>query len=94
MKRVKRSNLQITHQVLEITRDAGQPGINTTTILSKAKITHGRFKNLISNLTQSDLINKIEYDGKNTFVITEKGKHFLEDYKRFAIIAESFGFEL
>lgn len=91
---VKRTNLQITHKVLEITKDAGQPGLKTLQIITKANISHPRFKTLISNLTKSELINKIDYDGKNTFVITEKGKHYLEDYKRFATIAEAFGFEL
>jgi predicted transcriptional regulator len=45
-------------------------------------------------LTGNGLINKIEFDGKNTFVITTKGRQYLESYVRFADIAQSFGLEL
>jgi len=45
-------------------------------------------------LTGSGLINKIEFDGKNTFVITQKGRHYLESYQKFSNFAESFGLEI
>ena len=38
--------------------------------------------------------NEIKQDGKNTFVITPKGQLFLEKYKKFLSIAESFGLEM
>jgi predicted transcriptional regulator len=46
------------------------------------------------NLTGSGLINKIEFDGKHTFVITQKGRQYLETYEKFANVAQSFGLEL
>ena len=39
-------------------------------------------------------MNKIEFDGKNVFVITPKGKQYLESYKRFSDLAGSFGLDL
>ena len=42
----------------------------------------------------SGLINKIQYDGKNTFVITEKGKAYLEEYQKFSNLASSFGLDM
>jgi len=39
-------------------------------------------------------MNKIEYDGKNVFVITPKGKQYLESYKNFSNLAGSFGLEI
>jgi predicted transcriptional regulator len=45
-------------------------------------------------LTSSGLLNEIKQDGKNTFVITPKGQLFLEKYKKFLSIAESFGLEM
>jgi len=45
-------------------------------------------------LTGSGLINQIKFDGKNTFVITEKGKLFLEEYKKFHEFASAFGLEI
>ena len=59
-----------------------------------SNLSHVRLQNLIQNLTGSGLINKIEYDKKSAFVITEKGRLFLEEYKRFSDLAGSFGLEL
>ena len=33
-------------------------------------------------------------DGKHMFVITDKGRLFLEEYKRFYNVAEAFGLEI
>jgi len=52
------------------------------------------YQTLLENLTGSGLINRIEYDGKNTFVITPKGKQYLESYVRFSNVAGAFGLEL
>ena len=49
---------------------------------------------IVENLTGAGLINRIEFDGKNTFVITPKGRQYLESYQNFSTIAESFGLEL
>jgi predicted transcriptional regulator len=48
----------------------------------------------LDTLTGSGLVNRIEFDGKNTIVITEKGRQYLESYLKFSSIAESFGLEL
>jgi len=45
-------------------------------------------------LTGTGLINKIEFDGKHTFVITPKGRQYLESYVKFTKVAQSFGLEL
>jgi len=36
------------------------------------------------NLTGAGLINRIEFDGKNTFVLTPKGRQYLESYQKFS----------
>jgi len=64
------------------------------TLLTKANLSHSRLTKFVENLTGAGLINKIEYDGKNTFVITAKGRQYLESYKQFSNLAGSFGLEL
>lgn len=66
----------------------------TTSLLTKANLSHSRLSKFLDNLTGAGLINKIEYDGKNTFVITSKGRQYLDSYINFSSIAESFGLEL
>ncbi len=89
-----RKSMQIVVDLLKATELSGQEGIKTTHLLSKANLPHSRLVKFIENLTGSGLINKIEFDGKNTFVITQKGRQYLESYERFANFAESFGLEI
>ena len=89
-----RKSTQILADLLIATEQSGQAGIKTTQLLSKANLSHPRLTKLVENLTGSGLINKIEFDGKNTFVITPKGRQYLESYEKFSNIAESFGLEI
>jgi len=89
-----RTSMQIVGDLLTATEQSGQEGIKTTALISKANLSHSRLSKLISNLTGNGLINKIEFDGRHTFVITQKGRQYLDSYVKFSSIAESFGLEL
>jgi len=89
-----RTSIQIIGDLLTATEYSGQEGIKTTALISKANLSHSRLSKFLSNLTGSGLINKIEFDGKHTFVITPKGRQYLETYVKFANVAESFGLDL
>ncbi len=89
-----RTSMQIVGDLLTATEQSGQEGIKTTALISKANLSHSRLSKLISNLTGAGLINKIEFDGRHTFVITQKGRQYLESYAKFVNIAQSFGLEL
>lgn len=89
-----RTSMQIVGDLLAATEQSGQEGIKTTSLLSKANLSYSRLSKFLSNLTGAGLINKIEFDGKNTFVITSKGRQYLESYVKFADVAQSFGLEL
>ena len=89
-----RTSMQIVSDLLVATEQSGLEGIKTTHLLTKANLSHSRLTKFIENLTGAGLINKIEFDGKNTFVITPKGKQYLESYEKFSILAGSFGLEL
>jgi len=89
-----RTSVQIVSDLLVATEQSGLEGIKTTHLLTKANLSHSRLTKFIKNLTGAGLINKIEYDGKNTFVITAKGRQYLESYKQFSNLAGSFGLEL
>ncbi len=86
--------MQIVGDLLTATEQSGQNGIKITTLISKANLPHSRLSKLLSNLTGTGLINKIEFDGKHTFVITPKGRQYLESYVKFTKVAQSFGLEL
>ena len=89
-----RTSMQIVADLLTATEQSGQEGIKTTSLLTKANLSHSRLSKFLENLTGAGLINKIEFDGKNTFVITAKGRQYMESYLKFSNIATSFGLEL
>jgi len=89
-----RTSMQIVADLLTATEQSGQEGIKTTSLLTKANLSHSRLSKFLENLTGAGLINRIEFDGKNTFVITGKGRQYLDSYVKFASIAGSFGLEL
>jgi predicted transcriptional regulator len=89
-----RNSPQIVCDLLTVTQDSGQNGIAVTALCQKGNLSHSRLRNLLSRLAGSGLVNQIEYDGKNTFVITQKGRLFLEEYTKFHEFAGSFGLEM
>lgn len=89
-----RTSMQIVADLLTVTQESGRDGIKTTSLLTKANISHSRLSKFMDNLTGAGLVNRIEYDGRNTFVITPKGRQYLESYVKFSNIAESFGLDL
>ena len=89
-----RTSMQIVADLLIVTDQSGQEGIKTTSLLTKANLSHSRLSKFLENLTGAELITRIEFDGKNSFVITPKGRQYLESYKRFSDLAQSFGLEL
>ena len=89
-----RNSTQITCDLLTVTQDSGQNGIAVTALCQKGNLSHSRLRNFLSRLAGSGLVNQIEYDGKNTFVITEKGRLFLEEYTKFHEFVGSFGLEM
>ncbi len=89
-----RSSNQILCELLAQTQNSGQYGIQITSLCQKGNLAHSRLRTFLSKLTSSGLVNQIKFDGKNTFVITEKGRLFLEEYIKFTRLAESFGLEM
>ena len=89
-----RTSMQIVSDLLTVTEQSGLNGINVTSLLTKANLSHSRLGKFLDNLTGAGLINRIEFDGKNVFVITSKGRQYLESYKNFQNLADSFGLDL
>ncbi len=89
-----RTSMQIVSDLLTVTEQSGASGINVTSLLTKANLSHSRLGKFLNNLTGAGLINRLEFDGKNVFVITSKGRQYMESYKNFQNLADSFGLDL
>tara|TARA_Y100000310_G_C20668617_1_gene809030 strand:- start:1496 stop:1777 length:282 start_codon:yes stop_codon:yes gene_type:complete len=88
-------NYRTTHQiyadVLSVAKNTDRDGIAISALCHKSNISHGRLKGFVRNLTGAGLID-VRF-GKN-YVITEKGKTYLENYIKFHDLAESYGLEI
>lgn len=91
---VYRNPTKVIEDILEFTEQTGQQGIRKTSLMTKANLSSSRLSKFMENLTSAGLIATKEIDKKNAFVITSKGREYLESYRRFMGIAESYGLEL
>lgn len=89
-----RNNMQIMGSILQTAQDKDREGVPITTLMSKANLPHPRLLKFLTNLTGNGLMSKIEHDGKHTYIITNKGIEYLNQYHKFENMAQSFGFEL
>tara|TARA_R100000406_G_C3098382_1_gene121296 strand:- start:105 stop:356 length:252 start_codon:yes stop_codon:yes gene_type:complete len=80
--------------ILDSVAHNGNEGVYVTKLVRESNLSYKRLLGFINKLTQSNLINKVEVHGRSVFIITEKGKVYLNEYKKFSNIAESFGLEL
>ena len=91
---MNRSKQQITEDILETVMNSGQEGISITPLLRQSNLPFSRATWFINKLNQNSLINKIDVKEKNGFIITERGRVYLEEYKKWNDISQSFGLDL
>ncbi len=89
-----RNGVKIVGDVLRITNDFGMQGINITLLLRKANMSYNRLAKLATQLTTAGLIEEKEEDGKHFYLITERGREYLQRHQEFESLASSFGLEL
>jgi len=89
-----RSSTQLLIKTLETVDYAGREGIGITSVITKSNVCHSRLKKLMSKIVSTGLVTEIKSDGRNVYVITDKGHMFLEEYKKFWNFAQDFGLEL
>jgi len=69
-------------------------GMGITQLCSKTNMPYSRTKKLLRNLSSAGIINEIVVEGKDTYIITERGRVLLDEYKKYNDLAKSFGLEL
>ena len=93
MKQYRKTN-KVVEQVLQATQNEGRDGIKVTKLMNRSNLHHSRLKKLLGKLISNEMIVEFKIKNKQTFVITEKGIQYLEQYKKYNELAESFGMEL
>ncbi len=89
-----RNGVRIIGDVLRIVNESGIHGINITQLITKANLSYNKLSKLSKQLVSAGLIEERSKDGKHVYLITSKGKEYLEAYKQFEELTSSFGLEL
>ena len=77
-----RNSTQIMGDLL-IELEYDHNGIGITKLCSKTNMTYSRTKKLLKNLSSAGIINEIVVEGKDTYIITERGRVLLDEYKKY-----------
>ncbi|MCH9658752.1 winged helix-turn-helix domain-containing protein [archaeon] len=88
------SPTRVVGEILTLTKQTGQQGIRPRVLQTNTNLSYLRLSKFVEKLTDAGLIATKEIEKKNAFVITPKGREYLEAYRRFMGIAESYGLEL
>lgn len=86
----KRSKLEIIKDILEVIKSKSGK-IKPTHILYKSNLSHDMMDLYMSELKEKELIKEIKKEKSRTYIITEKGLEYLNQYKRISEFTESFG---
>ncbi|GIU71450.1 MAG: hypothetical protein KatS3mg003_0929 [Candidatus Nitrosocaldaceae archaeon] len=87
-----RTHVRIIADILNATYTAD--GTNITNIVRKANISYNRLKHILNTLTERGLLMVEEVDGNNRYIISDKGREFLEVYSKFYDMTEAFGLKI
>jgi len=84
-----RSQARIIADILEILLK--EEKATPTRLLSKSNLSSNRLKKYLSHLENHKLIKSITIDNKQFYVITNKGKNYIYEFKKFQAFSEIFG---
>jgi len=88
-----RNNVIIIRDVLSIAAESGC-GVNHTSMLRKANLSHATLRKTIAKLSSVELIREELAAGQRIYSITAKGREYLDRYRQFAGLTDAFGLQL
>lgn len=86
----KRNRLEIIHDILKVIRDRNGR-IKPTHILYKSNLSHQMMEEYMTELKEKDFIKEIKKENSKTYLITEKGLKYLNEFDMIRNFATSFG---
>ncbi len=73
----------------------GEEGAGPTKILYAANLSHDRLTQYIDELIEKELIHNIDpEESTRTYVLTEKGREFLQEYRKIERFSQAFGIDV
>ena len=88
----RRSKLRILVDILRVVE--GEGAAKVTHILYGANLSYDRLVKYLAELEGKGLIARREREGSAVYVLTEKGRKFLREFRKVEKFAEAFGIEI
>lgn len=87
-----RNEVQI---IFELMLEINEGNSQTSSLLRKVNIPYNKYQDLLEQLGNRGLLKTTDNGSKNSLELTEKGKEFLEQYRKFSKMMErSYGLTL
>ncbi len=89
---VYRNTLEIIGNILEVTGEYGLEGANASRLLTRANLSYKTYLGFVSKLLDTGLLKEVFLvDGTKAFILTEKGRNYLNKYGEFESVLSSIG---
>ncbi len=87
--------MRILADMMRAIQSEGEEGLGPTKILYAANLSHDRLTQYLEELVEKELIKEVDPDGENrVYLLTEKGREFLQEFVRMERFSEAFGIEI
>ncbi|MDF1537285.1 MAG: winged helix-turn-helix domain-containing protein [Candidatus Thorarchaeota archaeon] len=94
-KRAYRSKVCILADMMRAIQSEGEEGAGPTKILYAANLSHDRLTQYIDELIEKELIHDVEpEENTRSYVLTEKGREFLQEYRKIERFSQAFGIDV
>ncbi len=87
-----RSKAKIYGDILSVIEE--EVKCRPTKILYRANLSHDRLTKYLNDLLENDLIEKVENGDYSYYYLTDRGRSFLWEFRRFERFAKAFGITL
>ena len=84
-----RSEMGIMGDILDVTTSGGREGVIISAISRKANLSHYAVLDKCQKLIDAGLVNSVKNERNRTYMVTEKGPQFVQEFQKFQSLLES-----
>ncbi|MBU0627885.1 MAG: hypothetical protein KKC75_01740 [Nanoarchaeota archaeon] len=86
----RRTKIEIINDILKAIYEKGGR-IKPTHLLYKSNLSYKKMLEYLSELIQKEMVKEDVFKGKKGYAITDKGIHYIQEFKKIKEFSDSFG---
>ena len=87
---IRRTKIEIINDILGAIQKKGGK-IKPTHLLYKSNLSYKKMLEYVGELMSKDMVGEEEVNGKKMYTITDKGIHYVQEFKKIKEFSDSFG---